>query len=77
MEEKIIEIWNKINPEVKFDENTKIVDNNLLNSFQMYKFVNELNFEFDIEILPFDIIPKNFNTVSAIKDLIEKHQDED
>ena len=75
--EKIIEILKKIKPNVNFDENTKIVDNNLLNSFEMYKFVNELNFEFDIEILPLDIIPQNFNTLSAIKALIEKHQDED
>ena len=75
--DKIIEILKKIKPTVNFDENTKIVDNNLLNSFEMYKFVNELNFEFDIEILPLDIIPQNFNTLAAIKALVEKHQDED
>ena len=75
--DKIIEILKKIKPTVNFDENTKIVDNNLLTSFEMYKFVNELNFEFDIEILPLDIIPQNFNTLAAIKALVEKHQDED
>ena len=75
--DKIIEILKKIKPNVNFDENTKIVDNNLLNSFEMYKFVNELNFEFDIEILPLDIIPQNFNTLASIKALVEKHQDED
>ena len=75
--DKIIEILKKIKPNENFDENTKIVDNNLLNSFEMYKFVNELNFEFDIEILPLDIIPQNFNTLAAIKALVEKHQDED
>lgn len=77
METKIIELLKKVNPEADFDENTKIVDNNLLNSFQMYKFVNELNYEFDIEILPLDVIPKNFNTVASIKALVERHQDED
>ena len=77
MEQKIIEILKKIKPNVDFNENTKIVDNNLLNSFEMYKFVNELNFAFDIEILPLDIIPRNFNTLDAIKALVEKHQDED
>ena len=77
MEQKIIQILKKVNPEGQFDLNTKIVDNNLLNSFQMYKFVNELNFEFDIEILPLDVIPQNFNTVTAIKALVEKHIDED
>ena len=75
--DKIIEILKKIKPNVNFDENTRIVDNNLLNSFEMYKLVNELNFEFDIEILPLDIIPRNFNTLSAIKALVDKHQDED
>lgn len=77
MEKKIIELLKKVNPNVNFDENTKIVDNDYLNSFQMFKFVNELNFAFDIEILPLDIIPKNFNTVALIKELVEKHQDED
>ena len=75
--EKIIEILKRIKPTVDFDENTRIVDNNLLTSFEMYRFVTELNFEFDIEILPLDIIPQNFNTLAAIKALIEKHQDED
>ena len=75
--DKIIEILKKIKPGVNFDENTNIVDNNLLNSFEMYKFVNELNFEFDIEISPLDIIPQNFNTLASIKALFEKHQDED
>ena len=77
MEQKIIELLKKVNPEANFGLDTKIVDNNLLNSFQMYKFVNELNFEFDIEILPLDVIPKNFNTIASIKALVEKHQDED
>ena len=75
--DKIIEILKRVKPAADFDENTKIVDNNLLNSFEMYKLVNELNFEFDIEISPMDIIPQNFNTVAAIKALVEKHQDED
>ena len=75
--EKIIEILKKIKPTENFDENTRIVDNHLLTSFEMYKLVNELNFEFDIEILPLDIIPQNFNTLAAIKALVEKHQDED
>ena len=75
--DKIIEILKKIKPAETFDENTKIVDNHLLTSFEMYKLVNELNFEFDIEISPLDIIPQNFNTLAAIKALVERHQDED
>ena len=75
--EKIIEILKRIKPTVDFDADTKIVDNNLLTSFEMYKLVNELNFEFDIEILPLDIIPQNFNTLAAIQALVEKHQEED
>ena len=75
--EKIIEILKRIKPTVDFDADTKIVDNNLLTSFEMYKLVNEMNFEFDIEILPLDIIPQNFNTLAAIQALVEKHQEED
>ena len=75
--DKIIAILKKIKPIENFDENTKIVDNHLLTSFEMYKLISELNFEFDIEILPPDIIPQNFNTPAAIKALVEKHQDED
>ena len=75
--EKIIEILSKIKPTENFDENTKIVDNHLLTSFEMYRLVNELNVEFDIEISPLDIIPQNFNTLAAIKALVEKHLEED
>ena len=75
--EKIIEILKGIKPTENFDENTRIVDNKLLTSFEMYKLVNELNIEFDIEISPLDIIPQNFNTLAAIQALVERHQDED
>lgn len=75
--EKIIEILKRIKPTENFDENTRIVDNKLLTSFEMYKLVNELNIEFDIEISPLDIIPQNFNTLAAIQALVERHQDED
>ena len=75
--EKIVEILKGIKPTENFDENTRIVDNKLLTSFEMYKLVNELNNEFDIEISPLDIIPQNFNTLAAIQALVERHRDED
>ena len=55
---------------------TKLIDDHVLDSFDIIKIVNELNEAYDIEINVMDLEPENFNTVSAIHELIEKLLDE-
>lgn len=75
--EKIIEIIKEIKPGASIDENTKLVEDKVLDSLAMISLVAELSDEFDVEITARDIVPENFATVKAIVDMLERLEDED
>lgn len=75
--ERIIDIIKEIKPAAVIDENTKLLDEHILDSLAMISLVAELSDEFDVEISAVDIVPENFETVSAIYALIERLEDED
>lgn len=72
----IIEILEDIRPDINFDEETELVDNNVLESFDIVSLVSELSDEFDITIRPKDLIAENFNSVDAMASLVDKLMDE-
>ncbi len=75
--ERIIEIIKEIKPGVAIDENTKLLDDKVLDSMAIVALVAELSDEFDVDITARDIMPENFGTVAAIKAMIERLEDED
>lgn len=74
--EKILEIVSEIRPDVDFEKETKLIDNGILDSFDIVSIVGELCDCFDIEISADDIIPENFNSVSAMNEMVEKLLDD-
>lgn len=75
--EKIIEIIKGLKPGVEVDENTRLLDDYVIDSLAMISLVSELDDEFDVEISAKDIVPENFATVGAIQNLIDRLEDED
>ena len=75
--EKIIEIIEGLKPGVTVDENTKLIDEHVIDSLAMITLVSELCDEFDVDITDKDIVPENFATVKDIKRLIDRLEDED
>ena len=75
--EKIIDIIKEIKPGVAIDENTKLLDDKILDSLAIVSLVAELSDEFDVDITARDIMPENFATPAAIKAMIERLEDED
>lgn len=75
--EKIIEIIKGLKPGVEVNENTRLLDDHVIDSLAMISLVSELDDEFDVEISAKDIVPENFATVVAIRSLIERLEDED
>ncbi len=75
--ETIIEIIQGIKPGVSIDENTRLLDQKILDSLAMVALVAELSDEFDVDIRATDVVPENFATVKDINALIERLEDED
>ena len=75
--EKIIEIIKGLKPGVEVNENTRLLDDHVIDSLAMISLVSELDDEFDVEISAKDIVPENFATVGEIQSLIERLEDED
>ncbi len=75
--EKILEILKEIRPDVDFENEKLLIDDHILDSFDIISIVGAFNDEFDIEIDVEDLEPANFNTVEAMQQLIEKLQNED
>ena len=75
--EKILNILTSIRSDVDFLSEDKLIDNGILDSFDVVAIVAELCEEFDIRISVKDMEPANFNSVAAIKALVERIQDEE
>ena len=76
MREEVMEILTDIRGDVDFENETKLIDDNILASLDIVAIVGEFNDEFDVEISVEDLVPENFNSVDAMVALIEAAQEE-
>ena len=72
MMDELMRILSEIRPDVDFEHETKLIDGEILDSFDIIAIVGELNETFDIEIDVEDLEPENFNSASAILELVQK-----
>ncbi len=72
MEEKIYAILADIRPEFDFKDSDNFVEDGLLDSFDVVTLVSEIEDQFDIIVDGMDVMPENFETVTAICELIER-----
>ena len=72
--DEILEILNEVRPDVDFDNEKLLIDDDILDSFDIITIVSEFNEAFDIDIDVEDLEPENFNTVQAMKELIDRLQ---
>ena len=74
--EDLLEILTNLHPDVDYETCTTLIDDKILDSFDIVSLVGELGDAFDIEIKPSDLIPANFNSAEAIYALIERLSEE-
>lgn len=74
--DELMQILEELRPDVDFENETALIDNGVLDSFDIVALVGELNDTFDIEIKPNNLIPANFNSAEAMMKLIVQLQDE-
>ncbi len=74
--EQLLEILREVKPDVDFEKEDKLIDNDILDSFDIISIVSEVNEEFDVDINVNDLLPENFNSAKAIYALIQRLQEE-
>ena len=70
--EDLIKILSEIKPGVDFEEEENLMEDEILDSFDIVTLVSEINDAFDIEFPVSEIIPENFENIDALYKTIEK-----
>jgi len=72
--DELLEILKEAKPEVDFSSEKSLIDNGVLDSFDIVQLVMKLNEEFDIEIGAEEITPENFNSADSMWAMIQRQQ---
>ena len=74
--ETLLEILEDIQPDVDFETRTDLIDAHLLSSLSILSLIAELEDAFDITVPAVEIVPKNFNSMQAMWNMIQRLQEE-
>ena len=75
--EELLEILNSINPDIDYENETNLIDGKVLDSFSIITLIGEICDTFDIEISPKWMRNENFNSVTAMYNMIQNIIDEE
>ena len=72
---ELLEILSDLHPEVDFETETHLVDNGILDSFDIITVISEIADAFDVVVPAKEIIPENFNSAESLWAMIERLED--
>jgi acyl carrier protein len=75
--EKLLDILSQIRSDIDYENENALVDDGILDSFDIVSIVSELSMEYDIDISIDDMTAENFNSAEAMLEMIARIQDED
>ena len=70
--DKLLEILKGIRPDVDFENETELIDDGILDSFDVVSIISEIDDAFGVQIRINELDPENFNSAEAIWTLIQK-----
>ncbi len=68
--DRLEKIMTQLFPGVDFNDGRALIDDGVLTSLDIVMLVGELNDAFSVSITVDDLVPENFNSLSAINELI-------
>ena len=71
----LLNILKGIHPEIDFDNHQTLIDDGILDSFDIITIIAEINDKFDVAIPANEIVPENFNSAGALFTLVERLAD--
>ena len=73
--DELIQILSDVKDDVDFANCTTLIDDGILNSFDILQIISELNDAYDISIPASEIVPANFNGAKALYEMVKRLQD--
>ncbi len=70
--EQLLSILTECCPDIDFEHETALVDDELLASLDIVMLVGELNEAYGISITVDDLVPENFNSAQGIYALVQR-----
>lgn len=70
--EKLMQILHEIRPDVDFENETALIDDGILDSFDVVSIISELDDAFDVQIRISELDPENFNSAESIWNLVQE-----
>lgn len=72
--EKLLEILQGIRPDVDFVNEKSLIDDGILDSFDVVSIISELDDAFGVQVRISELDPDNFNSAEAIWALVQSIQ---
>ena len=73
----IIDILQELHEDIDFENEEKLVDDKILDSFDLVSSATELSERFDIDVTAKDFVSENFNSLDRLTDMTLRLMDED
>lgn len=73
---ELLEILQEVRPDVDFETETSLIDDGILDSFDLVSIISDVNDAYDINIRVHDLKPENFNSIQSIWALVERKKAE-
>lgn len=74
--DELLEILTDLHPDVDFETCDTLIDDKILDSFDIVSIISEVNEVYDVAIPAEEIVPENFNSAEALYTLIERLENE-
>jgi acyl carrier protein len=71
---RLIELLKGIRPDVDFENETSLIDDGILDSFDVVSIISEIDEVFGVQIRINELDPENFNSAVAIWKLVQRMQ---
>ena len=72
---ELLEILSGLHPETDFETCDRLIDDSILDSFDIITIIADINDVFDVSIPAEEIIPENFNSAAALYELVLRLED--
>lgn len=71
----VLEILQEIRPDVDFNTCTTLIDDGVLDSFDIITIVAEIEANLDVAIPAWELTPENFNSAETLQTLVDRLDD--